>query len=870
MRLPTEAAYDHDSTDVTLDYQSSMFVTAMVTTGTGTSALSPPALPERAQTVIVGGGIVGVSVLYHLAAEGCTDTVLIEKAELTSGSTWHAAGQITHSVSSYTLAKIRAYGTGFYAQLDDSVPGGIGWRSPGSLRVAYEPVEEDWLKGQLGVTAYAGLTAEWITPPKFAELHPFYDTAGILGAIWTPHDGYVDPARATGAMADLAKQKGAVISRRNRVTDIVRCSDGSFNVVTEKGTVHTENVVNAAGCYAHRVARMVGLDMPAANALHTYLVTEPVPAFAERARACGAAAELPVVRDDYVSGYIRQDATAGLVGVYEQNGAEAAWHDGPGWGLESPLFEPDYDRIGLWLGRAFQRMPILADIGIAATVRGAISHTPDGEPLLGPSGVPGFWMACGVQVGVADGPGLGRELARWMVHGATDLSVRAYDARRFGFLASEDAAFYGRLKGVEDYQYRHQTPLPGLERPACRPYRGEGTARSASLYERLSAKGAVFTQVYGWERPKWFPAAAGLEVTDATAFRRTDWFEPVREEVRAVRERVGVIDLSAFAKFDLTGPDAARVLDAVTTNRLPAVGRIALTYLLTPAGRVEGEMTITRLAEDRFYLVSAAVGEGKDREHFETHWPRGADAELRSRSTELGVLALSGPSARHVLRVVTDAPVGNREFPWLTARVATVAGVPGVRLLRVGFTGSLGWEIHAPLGELACVYDALWAAGEPFGITDFGNHALNSLRLEKAYRVSAELTHDVSPDEAGIGRFVKPNKGDFTGRRALLERRARVADGTAPRRWALVYLEVHSTVAEPLPADAVLVGGQPVGLVTSGGYGYTAETGLAFAYVSPHWARPGTKLEVSVLGEPVTARVLAEAVYDPANRMLRS
>ena len=705
----------------------------------------------------------------------------------------------------------------------------------------------------------------------------------MIGAIYTPDDGHVDPSGATNAMIAAAKDGGATISRRNRVTDIVQRRDGDWDVVTEKGTIHAEHVVNAAGCYAHRVAQMVGLDVPMANALHTYLITEPVPEF-ERRRDAGEP-ELPIIRDDYVSGYIRQEQTAGLIGIYEQVGAVSAWGygddhdgadatsagagvgsdgDGPNWSLENPLFDPDYERMGLWLGRAFERMPMLEELGIASAIRGAITHTPDGEAMLGPSGVPGFWMACGAQVGVADGPGLGRELALWMVHGAPNLNVRGYDARRFGFIATDDVASYGRKKGVEDYEYRHQTPLPGLEKPAERPYVTDG------LQSTLAQRGAVFTQVYGWERPKWFPAVAGLPVEDQVAFRRTGWFDPVREEVRAVRERVGVLDLSAFAKFDLTGPDAAAVLDAVTTNRLPDVGRISLTYLLTPVGRIEGEMTVTRLADDHFYLVSAAVGEGKDVEHFKTYWPEGANAELRSRSRELGAIAVTGPAARDVLAAVTDMDVSNDSFKWLRAQVGTVAGVPKVRVLRVGFTGSLGWELHAELGSLGQIYGAVMEAGEAFGIADFGNHALTSLRMEKAYRVSGDLTHDVGPDDAGLGRFVRTDKGDFVGRQAVLDRRERIATGDEKQRWELAYLGVDSTVAEPLPSDAVLHDGRPVGLVTTAGYGYTVNSGLAFAYLDPASAVAGTELEVMILGQPTPARVLSEPTYDPTNKMLRS
>ena len=500
------------------------------------------AVPESAQVVIVGGGICGASLLYHLAHEGWTDTLLVEKGELTSGSTWHAAGQVTHSVSSYTLAYFRKYGCELYASLEAESGIATSWHRSGSFRVAYHPIEVDWLKGQLGVADYVGNHMEWVDRDFMTKRHPFYDVDSIIGAVWTPDDGHVDPTGAENAMVAVARRQGAQVSRRNRVIDISRLDDGSFEVVTEQGPVRAEHVVNAAGCYAHRVAGMVGLSVPMANVLHTYLVTDTVPEFADLEH------ELPVVRDDYVSGYLRQEQMSGLIGIYEQRDAETVWPDGPDWSLESPLFPADYDRIGYWLARAFERMPVLEPMGIKRAIRGAIAHTPDGEPLLGPSGIPNFWMMAGVQVGIADGPGLGRELARWMVHGETEVSVRGYDARRFGFVPPDDALRYGRKKGAEDYEYRHQTPVPGLERPELRPYRVN------PLHQRFSDKGAVFTQVYGWERPKWFPGAAGLAQEDVVAFRHTDWFPVAAQECRAVRERVGILDSTAFAKFDLVRP----------------------------------------------------------------------------------------------------------------------------------------------------------------------------------------------------------------------------------------------------------------------------------------------------------------------------
>lgn len=814
------------------------------------------AVPDTAHVVVVGGGICGASLLYHLAQEGWTDTLLVEKAELTSGSTWHAAGQVTHSVSSYTLAYFRKYGCELYSSFEAESGIATSWHNSGSIRVAYEPIEVDWLRGQLGVADYVGNYMEWVDREFVAKRHPFYEAGEVIGAIWTPDDGHVDPTGAVNAMIAVARTKGAQISRRNRVLAIERQPDGSFDVVTEQGSIRTEHVVNAAGCYAHQVAQMAGLSVPMANALHSYLITDVVPQFAELDH------ELPVMRDDYISGYIRQEQQSGLIGIYEQRNAEAAWPDGPDWSLESPLFPADYDRIGFWLARAFERVPILAAQGIRKVVRGAVTHTPDGEPLLGPSGVPNFWMMAGAQVGVADGPGLGRELARWMVHGETEVSVRAYDARRFGFVPHDDALRYGRIKGTEDYEFRHQTPIPSLERPRLRPY------RVTPIYERFVDSGAVFTQVYGWERPKWYPTVAGLPPVDVVAFRHTDWFPVVAEECRAVRERVGILDSTAFAKFDLVGPDAAAVLDSLTTNSLPKTGRISLSYFLTTTGRLEGEATITRLADDHFYLVSAAVGEQKDREYFETHWPDGARAELRVRSDEFGILAVTGPLARELLAQCTDAKLDNEAFRWLSAQNISVAGVD-VRALRVSFTGELGWELHVPIEDLGTLYDALWDAGQHLGIANVGNHALDSLRMEKQYMISRDLTHDVGPDEAGLRRFVKPEKGDFVGRDAMLTRRAGAGSSGQPYRWKLTYLAVDADGADVHSSDGVYAGGKPIGMITSGAYGHWVGQGLGFAYLSPEHCAPGTELEVRVVGELCPARVLDQPIYDPTSARLR-
>jgi len=811
---------------------------------------------SHARVVVVGGGMMGAGLLYHLAKEGWSDALLVEKAELTSGSTWHAAGQCTHSVSGYSLAKIHDYGIRLYPQLEAETGQSVSWHRSGSLRVAYRDVEVDWIRSQLGVARYVGYPMELVGPAEIARLHPFYDTTGIRAAAYTPDDGHLDPAGACQALAKGARQMGAGVVRRNRVLAIRRRgrggASGEWEVVTEQGSVVCEHVVNAAGCYASQVGAMAGVAVPVANVLHHYLVTDTVPEFAARDT------ELPVVRDDGFSGYVRQEQQSGLIGIYEQEGATAAWRDGCPWEAEHELFEADLDAIGPWLERALARVPVLAERGIKRIVRGAITHTPDGHMLLGPApGLENFWLACGAQIGIAWGAGAGRYLAHWIVHGAPEINLRPFDPRRFGPWAD---ARYVVAKSTEDYEFRHRTPVPGLERPAARP------VRASALFDRLCERGAVHTQIAGWERPKWFvPAGAARE--DVAGFRRVEWFDTVGEECRAVRERVGLFDLSAFAKIEVRGAGAAEFLDRLLANRLPRRdGGMALAHMLTGGGCFETEVTVTRLAPDRYYLVSSALGEIKDVDWLIHHRRPGEQVEIENVSDAFGCLMIAGPRSRDLLARGTNADLGNDAFRWLTAQEIAVLGA-SCRALRVSYTGELGWELHVPMERMPAVYDGLASAGTDLGVADFGSHALNSLRMEKAYRGGTELTQEVGPVEADMMRFVALDKGDFLGRDAVRER---CGGNGAPARWRLAYLEVDATVADCMGGEAVLAADRPVGLACSGGYGYATGKSLAFAYVAPEHAAAGSALEVLVLGDPRPARVLADAAWDPASERPRA
>ncbi|MEE9587406.1 MAG: FAD-dependent oxidoreductase, partial [Hyphomicrobiaceae bacterium] len=583
-------------------------------------------VPGHARVVIVGGGIMGCGLAYHLAHEGWSDIVLLEKAELTSGSTWHAAGQITHSTSSFSLGKCVGYNIELYSKvLEDETGQSVTWHGCGSLRLAYTEDELDWLKHTLSVGRALDFPMELVKPARVRELHRFYNLDGVIAALYTLGDGHVDPAGATIALAQGARQLGAKIVRRCRVIGIKPEPNGEWRVVTEKGEIVCEHVVNAAGTYARQVGNWVGLDIPTTSMTHHYLITEAVPEFRD------LKTELPVVRDDrLVSGYIRMEQNSGLIGIYEKAEPNAVWLDGCPWQAENELFDPDYDRIMPWLENAMVRMPVFAELGIKRAVHGAISHPPDGNPLIGPApGIRNYWLNCGCQIGIGWGPGLTRELARWMVHGAADVNMRDYDPRRYGRFADQA---YQVTKAREDYLLRHEIPFPHLNRLDGRP------VKPSALYDRLKDKGAVFEEVYGWERPRWF-ARDYVEPRDHYSFRRAPWHEMVAHEVEVVRTRAGIMDISAFAKVEVAGPGAASLIDGLVPNRLPTrPGRIALTHLLGDNGRIELETTVARLADDRFYFTCAAFFEQRLIDYLTYRSNGAAGVSIVNRSDDWGAL----------------------------------------------------------------------------------------------------------------------------------------------------------------------------------------------------------------------------------------
>ncbi len=814
-------------------------------------------VPSTARVVIVGGGVMGVGLAYHLAHEGWTDVVLLEKAELTSGSTWHAAGQITHSTSSFGLGKCVDYNIGLYSGALEAETGqAVTWHGCGSFRLAYTEDEMDWLRHTLSVGRSLGFNIELVGPDRVADLHPFYNLEGVLGALHTPDDGHVDPTNVTMAMAAGARQLGVKIIRRCRATNITQDQNGEWVVESEKGTIRCEHVVNAGGTYARQMGEWSGLQLPMTSMTHHYFVTEPVPQFMDLDK------ELPVIRDDKkVSGYIRMEQKRGLIGIYEKENPNTVWEDHCPWEAENELFDADYDRVMPWLEESLNRMPIFADLGITREVHGAISHPPDGNPLIGPApGVKNYWCCCGTQIGIGWGPGLTRELARWMVHGAADISMREYDPRRFGDYATKD---WQVIKAKEDYCLRHEIPFPHFNRLAGRPI------KPSPLYERLKEKGAVYEEVFGHERPRWF-AKDDVEQRDYYGFKRTPVHDMVAAECQAVRETVGIMDISAFTKVEVSGPDAEAFLDKLVANRLPKkIGGIALTHMLNRRGRIELETTVVKLAEERYYLVCAAFFEQRLLDHLEQAksveglWPTEFEAAVTVtlRSNEWAALSLNGPKARDVLAACTDAPLDNANFRWLTAQQITVAGHT-LWAFRMSYAGELGWELHIPNESALAVYDALWAAGLPHGIADYGSFAMNALRMEKGFKGAGELTNEVTLAEADVLRFARTDK-EYLGKDKTLN------GDSLP--WICAYLEIEADgVEDGHGGEAVRVKGQVVGSTASVAYGHAVGKILAFAYVKPDAAVPGTEVEVLIAGAPRKGQVLSEPAYDPQSLLPRA
>ena len=811
-------------------------------------------MKSHARVVIIGGGAVGVSTLYHLAKKGWSDVVLIERKELTSGSTWHAAGLLPLFNMSYSVGQIHKYSVNLYRSLQEETGLNPGLSQVSNIRLATHQDRMDEYMQYAGVAETIGVKVEKLTPDEVIDIWPLAVKDGLVGAIRHPDDGYIQPADLTQALAKGARDRGAEIYRNTVVTAISRTASGEWLVTTDKGEIRCDHVVSATGNFARRTGAMVGLDIPVIPVEHQYIVTEPHPAIRER-QAKGLP-EMGVLRESDGSWYMREENGGLILGPYEK-GAPVCYFDGPDEDSEYELFQEDLERLMPHIESAIARVPAFGEVGVKKVYNGAIAYTPDGSPIVGPAwDLPNFWLNEGHSFGITAAGGAGWQLAEWIVEGEPTIDMNGVDPRRFGEYATKS---FLKEKNEEAYANVFTVHYPDEEREAARPL------RTTPCYDRLKAMGAVFGQKFGWERANWF-APEGVAAEDHWSFRRSKWFEYVGAEVANVTTNCGLLDMSAFAKCRIEGPGAEAFLENLIANKLPKkVGRVILAHALAPRGGVHSEFTIMREAEDSFYIVSAGAAQRLDHDWLKKHMPDDRSVSYTNLTNSMGVLVLAGPKSRDLLQKLTLSDLSNAAFPWLSGQQIDVHLAPSLAM-RVNFVGELGWELHHPIEYQNHIFDALFAAGAEFGLKPFGIRAMDAMRLEKSYRmVGTEMSIEYAAFESGLHRFVQMQKESFIGRDGLADWQEKGFTNS------FVTLEVKGTEdADALGGNPLYKDGELVGRATSGGYGFRVKKSLALAMVSPELAEAGTVLEIDILGRRFDAVVIEESPFDPANEKLRA
>jgi dimethylglycine dehydrogenase len=833
-------------------------------------------MKSSARAVVIGGGVVGVSTLYHLAKKGWSDSVLIERKELTSGSTWHAAGLLPLYNMSYSVGQIHKYSVRFYQQLQEETGMDVGFAKVSNIRLARTKDRWDEYMYYKGVAETIGIQVNVLTPEQVREIWPLCETTGILGALQHPDDGYIQPADLTQALAKGARDHGATIYRNTTVNSIEQRDNNKWVVHTDKGDIECEHVISATGNFARKTGAMIGLDVPVIPVEHQYIVTEPHPEIVARKKA--GLPEMGVLRESDSSWYMREENGGLLLGPYE-HGAPACYIDGPSPDSEYELFQEDLDRLMPHIETAVERVPAFAEVGIKKVYNGAIAYTPDGSPAIGPApGRKNFWLNEGHSFGVTAAGGAGWQLAEWIVEGEPTIDMMGVDPRRFGPYATEG---YLIEKNEEAYANVFTTHYPDEERAAARPL------KTAPCYGRMKKLGAVFGSVYGWERPNWFapqnysvpenelgvgadvltrhnhaaPLADG-RIVEKWSFRRSNYFVHVGHEVQNVTKKAGLLDMSAFAKCWVSGQGAEEWLNYIFANNVPKKeGRIALCHLLTKDGGVRSEFTVYR-QPDGFYLVSAGAFEAHDHDVLRKLLPADDSVSMFPVTTQWGVLVLAGPMSREILGKATRTGLDNPSFPWLSGKRISV-GSATAHALRVNFVGELGWELHHPIEQQNAIFDSVMEAGEDLGLKPFGIRAMTAMAIEKSYRlIPRELSIEYTAYESGLDRFIKPGK-DFIGREALL------AAHEKGDKWKFVTLEVKDVAdADARGSEAIYCGDDLVGRATHGSYGWRIGKSLALAMVKPEFVEK--ELEIVILGERYKTAVLPESPFDPENERLRA
>jgi len=803
-------------------------------------------MKSHAQAVVIGGGVVGCSVLYHLTKFGWNDVVLIERSELTSGSTWHAAGGFHTLNSDPNIVKLQGYTIRLYKELEEISGQACGLHHVGGVTLATDQERMDLLTAERAKHRYMGLDTHLVGPKEIEELCPVLSTEGVVGGLYDPLDGHLDPSGTTHAYAKAARIQGAEIYLRNRVLELNRKSDGTWDVVTEQGTINTENVVNAGGLWAREVGAMVGVYHPLHPMEHQYLVTDDIPAVYERDE------ELPHIMDPGGETYFRQEGRGLVLGIYEQD-CDPWGIDGTPWDFGHELLPDNLDRISGALEHAFDRYPCLRDAGIKTVINGPFTFAPDGNPLVGPMpGVPGYWCACAVMAGFSQGGGVGLTIAEWMIEGEPSSDVFAMDVARFGDYTTQT---YTRNKVRENYQRRFSISYPNEELPVGRPL------MTTPAYGIWDKQNAVFGSGYGLEHVNYF-TSEGTPRYETPTFRRSNSFETVGEECRAVRNGVGINEIHNFGKYEFTGPEAEDYLEYIMANRMPAEGRIALTPMLSPSGKLIGDFTVSRLGPECFQVTGSFGAQAYHMRWFESHIPDDG-VEIRNISLQRIGFQIAGPTARELLSCATRADVSNMAFPFLSVRQMEVGGVPAI-VCRVSYTGDLGYEIYVPANYQVALYEALNEAGVGLGLRPFGMRAMMSLRLEKAFGSwLREYKPDYTPAETGLDRFVRFQKPEFIGRDAA------VAARDNPPARKLVSMIVDADDADVWGDEPIFRDGEVVGFVTSGGYAHFTEKSVALGFVPTEMNEEGTVFEIEILGKMRSASIINAPLFDPNGERMR-
>ncbi|MGC2783750.1 MAG: FAD-dependent oxidoreductase [Roseiarcus sp.] len=799
------------------------------------------------RVVVIGGGVVGASVLYHLSKFGWTDVALVERSVLTAGSSWHAAGGFHALNANPNMALLQAYTIDLLKEVEAESGQPVGMHMTGGIHVASAPERWEWLQSSYRRFQAIGIDdVRLVTPEEIKARCPIIDVDGVLGGMWADREGYVDTTGTVWAYAGAAKKRGATVIEHNRVLELKQRPDSSWDLITEAGVINAEHVVNAAGLWAKQVGRMVGLDLPLSPLEHHYLLTETIPEIA------GLNKELPMVVDLEGFTYMRQDQKGMLVGIYETNPQHWSM-DGAPWDYGIELLQENIDRIASELELVHRRYPVLQTAGIRKWVNGAFTFSPDGNPLIGPvAGKPGYWLACGVMAGFLQGGGVGKSLAELMIHGEASTDVYGLDIARYGPFASNRE--YIKQTTGEFYGRRFVMTYPNEQLPAGRPL------KMTPAYDAMTEAGCRWGNSWGLEVPLYF-APAGFE--ERPTLKRSNAFDIVGGECRLVREGVGLLDIASFSRYEVTGPEAERWLDWMTAARLPKPGRARLAPMLSETGKLKGDLTIINWGDGTFWIEGSYYLRQWHMRWFAAHAREGVS--VRDISDDGIGFSLSGPKSRELLTRVTHQDVSNATLPFMGAATLDI-GLVRAKVARLSVTGELGYEINCCALEHGALRRTLLEAGRDLGVREYGYNALLSLRLEKSFGIwSAEFTQDRTPRMTGMDRWIAWDKGDFLGRKAALIE----SKGPPPERQ-LVTLEIDAADADATGYEPVWRSGAILGFVTSGGYGHTIEKSLAMALVAPEASEIGSELSVHIVGAEREARVIAPSPYDPLGKAMRA